>query len=77
MSSRGRNTNEASPKKMIKWYTQQFENRVIERSRSKRLATERHLKWRLNYYKSARSPSEMQTSPCQCDIIIPTDTKVH
>jgi len=26
---------------------------------------------------SARSPSEMQTSPCYCDILILTATKVH
>ena len=26
---------------------------------------------------SARQPSEMQTSPCYCGIVIPTDTQVH
>ena len=26
---------------------------------------------------SARSPSEMQISPCYCDITIPTDTNVR
>jgi len=26
---------------------------------------------------SSRQPSEMQTSPCYCGIVIPTDTQVH
>jgi len=26
---------------------------------------------------AARSPSQMQTSPCHCDVIVQTDTKVY
>jgi len=31
----------------------------------------------LNMVNTARLPSEMQTSPCYWDIIIPTDIKIH
>jgi len=37
MSSSDRDTNEASPKKKIKWYTQQFYSGVVEKSKSQRL----------------------------------------
>jgi len=35
-----RYTNEASSNKKIKWYTQQFLDRVVERSRSQSLAAD-------------------------------------
>jgi len=52
---------------------------VVERSRSQRLAAEEQWEWRFNYctVNAGRSPSEMQTTLCYCDIIIPTNTKVH
>jgi len=40
MSSSDRDTNEASPNKMIEWYTKQFQGRLVKGSRSRRLATE-------------------------------------
>ena len=40
MNSSDRGTNEASLKKRIKYFTQQFYDRVFERSRFQRLATE-------------------------------------
>jgi len=42
MSSSDRDTDEASPKKKIKWCTQHFYGRMVERSRSQRLGTEGH-----------------------------------
>jgi len=38
-------------RKKIKWYTQPFEGKVIEKSRSLRLDTEGLWKWRYNYCK--------------------------
>jgi len=39
--------------------------------------TDVHWEWRLNCCKCCQITVEMKTSPCYCDIIIPTDTKVH
>jgi len=49
MSSSDRDTNEASPKKKIEWYTKQFQGRLVKRSRSRRLATEGDCEWSFNY----------------------------
>jgi len=40
MSSSDRDTDEASPNKKIKWYTQHFYRTVVGRSRSQKLDTE-------------------------------------
>jgi len=40
VSTSGRDTNEAGPKKKIEWYTEQFQGRLVKRSMSQRLATE-------------------------------------
>jgi len=43
---------------------------------SPRLTTKEH--WgRFNYCNAVRSSSEIQTSQCYCDVIIPKNTKVH
>jgi len=72
MSSSDRDTNEASLKKMIKWYVQQFWGGVVEISKSQRLGSKD-----LIIVNSVRSPSEMQTGPCYCHrpIIIPETQK--
>jgi len=50
MNSSDRGTNEASLNKR-KYYTQQFQSRVFERSSYQRLATKGYWEWRLNYCK--------------------------
>jgi len=49
MSSNDKDTNEASLNEKMKWYTQQLLGRLVERSRSQRLAEDGHWEWRLNY----------------------------
>jgi len=51
MSSSDRNTNEANLEKKIKWYTQHFQGRVVQRYRYQRLAIDGHWEWRFNYIK--------------------------
>jgi len=50
VSSSGRDTNEASPKKKLSRTHSNFKV-VVERSRSQRLAAEEHWEWRFNYCK--------------------------
>jgi len=51
MSSSGRHTNESSPKKKIKWYTHNFQGKVVERSRAQRLAADEHWQWKFDHCK--------------------------
>jgi len=50
VSSSGRDVNEASPKKQLSGTHSNFKV-VVERSRSQRLAAEKHWEWRFNYCK--------------------------
>jgi len=50
VSSSGRDTNEASPKKQLSGTHSNFKV-VVERSRSQRLAAEKQWEWRFNYCK--------------------------
>jgi len=51
--------------------------RVVKRSKSQSSAAEVRWNEGLIIVNAARSSSELQTSPCYCDITIPPDTKVH
>jgi len=66
MRSSGRDTNAGSQK--MKWYHSNF---MVEWLKDPNNGDE---DLDLIIVNSAASPSEMQASPCYCDIIIPTDT---
>jgi len=77
MNSSDRDTDEASSKQKITWYTQHFYGRVVERSRSQRLATEGHWNGDLIIVKCCQITVRNTKKTCYWDIIIPTDTNVH